>query len=903
MHLDDPQLWLHDPWLGGLHERLTVTPRPFRLITFDFFDTLVHRLTAEPSDLYVEVGRRIQAQGLFRRELSPEAFYHVRIAADEGARKRAQREGRPTEVDLAAIYAEMGEVVLDPARAAALEWEVDRNLCFLNPSMASFVRFLRSLGYATAVVSDTFYEARKLEYLLQGEGFNPRHFDRVWASCEHGCAKYDTNLFRLLLRETGLHGNEVLHIGDNPVADVRAAIAVGIEPVEYQRRLGVHQAIFRTENHLRQEAHPAAGSLDSIRVLASRLGGCNPLDGHFEGAMGFGPLLARFVDWALGHYQRAGVTVVLALMREGELLGELLSRAASARQVNLKVVPCYVSRKSTATASLGEPAVDRMMEILLGGPNLAWQDVLEILGLMEISRQSIGLTPELLAQKVESPEALRWLLNSLLNSETLSAAMKEGIRESHALAFEYLSEIIGGEATVGVLDLGWSGSIQKNMAQILRHGGREIRFVGCYLANTPRAARLALDGHEAHGFLTQAWSFKSLLLEIAITAMVGSTEGYRRDPDGKVVPVLGPFSVTGPEQVTKGRIKEGILTFQDLWLRFLAPRRGAPLQDLLADIDRRLYAIVVRMLHYPTREDALALGLLEHDENYGVNYRQPLVDDKTVEYFREGGMEALQRHPECYWPQAVLARENPKLMHTLALRWDATAPMGRVGARAAFRGLPLAFGPEERHYLEQLMASVGLGQVCLVGQGNDGEALWLLDWLETRFGAQEAGEGPWPREYELPVPGLAGQALAPESLPRVLYLDAKAPVGPANEMVPGFCRTGVRLLTQEGLRRLSFLLRQDEPCLLLFSEGLPEDLVLALLRGFTPFVAPGSIVGVCHGGADPSQAFGNGAGKPLFTHWMATGGTEDRFEVVDNLFENRIFGTSLSLAMRNPPPA
>lgn len=901
MHLDDPNLWRNDPWLRGLEGRLASTPRPFRLVTFDCFDTLVNRLTAEPADLFVEAGRRLAAQGLLRPGFTPEEFHDARIAADDRARKRAVREGRPLELQLAAIYQELTGLVTDPEAAEAVEWEAERAVCYLNPSMASFVRHLRRLGYATALVSDTYFTHDRLERLLLDNGFNPRHFDRIWASCEHGCGKYDSALFRRLLQAHGLHGNEVLHVGDSPVADVRGALGAGIEPVEYAKTLGAHQAVFRAEAHLRQEPRPVAGSLDSVRVLASRLGGCNPRDGHFEGALGFGPLLARFADWAVETYRRAGVTTVLALMREGELLGELLARAASAHQVPLKVVPCYVSRKSTAVASLGEPSVDRMLELLMGGPNLTWQDVLEILGLTGVVQQAAGLTDDLLGQKVESPDALRWLLQSLLQSPALAGAVAQRVHETHGLAFEYLTGLIGDAGTVGILDLGWSGSIQKNIAQILAKGGRPTRFVGCYLATTPRAARVALDGDRIHGFLTQSWNFKSLLLEIAITAPVGSTEGYRRGPDGAVEPLLGPFFATPAELEAKARVREGILAFQDLWLRILAPRDKAGLAGILAEIDRRLYAVAVRMLHYPTQDDATTLGILQHDENYGVLTRQALVDPAAVARFREGGLEGLQRLADCHWPQGVLAQEHPRLMHTLALRWDAATPIGRLGARAGSKGLPLSFGPDEAHYLDQLLAAVDLGQVCLVGKGAQGDPLWLNTWLEARFGPEPAEGDDWPREYPLVPPGEPAEAgLEP---PRALYLDAEAPLGPALELVPRLARTGLKLATCDRTPRLRRLLNLDQPVLLLLGAGLEEGLALELLRGFTPFLAPGSLVGICHGPADPSQAFGADAGLGVFKAWLASGGVQDGFEAVTDLMGDTAFPTALALAMRNPPTA
>ena len=56
-------LWQKDESLRVLVERLASQPADIRIVSFDFFDTLVARICAEPNELFIEVGRRLAHQG------------------------------------------------------------------------------------------------------------------------------------------------------------------------------------------------------------------------------------------------------------------------------------------------------------------------------------------------------------------------------------------------------------------------------------------------------------------------------------------------------------------------------------------------------------------------------------------------------------------------------------------------------------------------------------------------------------------------------------------------------------------------------------------------------------------------------------------------------------------------
>lgn len=60
-------------------------------------------------------------------------------------------------------------------------------------------------------------------------------FQHALAAAEAGCAKPDPGIYRQLLKRAGLDAGEVVHVGDDPHADVEGARAVGMHAIWIDR--------------------------------------------------------------------------------------------------------------------------------------------------------------------------------------------------------------------------------------------------------------------------------------------------------------------------------------------------------------------------------------------------------------------------------------------------------------------------------------------------------------------------------------------------------------------------------------------------------------------------------------------------------------------------------------------
>jgi putative hydrolase of the HAD superfamily len=198
-----------------------------RGILFDAAGTLFH-LTKTVGDHYAYVGRevglKLDAQKLDR------AFH---IAWQEMPRRPAI--DGPRENDDKGWWRELVGRVFDQV-APSLS-ELDRDNFFevayehfaeagvwkLYPEVLGVLEQLRE-RFQLAVISN--FDGR-LRLILQNLGIS-KYFVHVFLSSELGADKPDPEIFRRALKLMDLNANEVLHVGDDPERDWKAATEAGL---------------------------------------------------------------------------------------------------------------------------------------------------------------------------------------------------------------------------------------------------------------------------------------------------------------------------------------------------------------------------------------------------------------------------------------------------------------------------------------------------------------------------------------------------------------------------------------------------------------------------------------------------------------------------------------------------
>ena len=198
-----------------------------KAILFDAAGTLFY-LTKTVGHHYAYVGREV---GLDLDAQKLESAFH---SAWQQMSRRAPIDG-PRENDDKGWWRELVGRVFD--RVAPSLSELDRDNFFeiayehfaeagvwkLYPEVLDVLKQLRE-PFQLAVISN--FDGR-LRLILQNLGIS-KYFSHVFISSELGADKPDPEIFRRALKLMRLNANEVLHVGDDPERDWKAAKEAGL---------------------------------------------------------------------------------------------------------------------------------------------------------------------------------------------------------------------------------------------------------------------------------------------------------------------------------------------------------------------------------------------------------------------------------------------------------------------------------------------------------------------------------------------------------------------------------------------------------------------------------------------------------------------------------------------------
>lgn len=195
------------------------------VVSFDVYDTLLVRPVLEPVDLFFLTGEAWRERG-FRGD-----FVALRKEAERLARaKMRHRDPTCEEPTLDAIYESLrilaGITGDEASTVLGIEIQNEERALSARLAVADIYDYALRSGKKIIAISDTYAPAILLLEALRRNGFMA--IERLYTSSETGRCKATGKLFPLVLEDLGLSGEQVVHVGDNAVSDVKQARRAGI---------------------------------------------------------------------------------------------------------------------------------------------------------------------------------------------------------------------------------------------------------------------------------------------------------------------------------------------------------------------------------------------------------------------------------------------------------------------------------------------------------------------------------------------------------------------------------------------------------------------------------------------------------------------------------------------------
>jgi hypothetical protein len=637
------------------------------LLTIDVFDTAVLRVCGDPAGVHTLLETAARAEGALSDAAPSGGFPRLRARLESEARQAAVS----GEVGLADIYRRLPPQFGDGAALVPLEIAIERRVLIANPFIVDLMREARTTGLPVWLISDTFYDEKTLAGLLASCGISATLYDRLLASCDHGCSKVDGRLFDLALAKVAPVAGWV-HIGDNPAADVASAAARGALTIYYR----APSRLRRIEEREELTGGAPDGALRTGRRLVARKTAPADPETAFWFDLGrfvIGPAVYAFCADVVRRCMASGVRRIAPFMREGALFAEAIRREAARQGFDADIRPLFISREALRLPLSDGFDVDALVRLAGKSAGLTLGEALNPFGLEALLFDDLAARRDQPLADLLGETGFTQRIGDFLASSAAQSRITAAVEAARRATGHYLDRALGDAVAVATVDFGARGTAQglldRLFGQMPDIGARRIfhHYLLYAVADafgnmtSCRGGWQAFAGLDDETLNRAAVIYRSpQLIELALLGDLPTTIGYRSSADGVAEPVLLP-AAGGPDQARKLAACRRGIGYACVALGELAETRPAFAAQPISG--RGALDALFGLTQAPSPEEARAAADLLYDMNDGIRTAQPLADAAALAAARRLDplhpatrvKLALSMRPSILpWPQAAL---------------------------------------------------------------------------------------------------------------------------------------------------------------------------------------------------------------------------------------------------------
>ncbi len=646
------------------------------VLSLDLWDTLLRR-HCHPDEVKLYTAQRmllLLGPHLRDKELAPMELLEKRREVEYHIGRQRRKRGGDDEYEIEEVLWEcvtrVAAAELDKGARAGIvaelvEGEIRQEMAVSYPD-PDLLRLLGTYQYQRLIIISDFYMSGDKVARILAAASLPLGVDGLFLSCDCGLNKRSGRLFRHALSALQVEPGDVLHIGDNHRADVAMATEAGLRALHFTGGREGSRRRERQEHFLERCRSPVTAAETIVRDLARRV---RPVGQNSRSARLFCEgIRASVIFTGFSLYidqicRRVGAERVFFFTREGIFFKRIFDRLQEVNPYDLKPISSRllaVSRLATFFPSLREITcaelrrmwsqyADQSMRAMLGSLGLDLEEFDEYFSRYNIDADEVIFSP--------------WRddrVNLLFTDQDFISRLTLHRQERQKQLKHYLqSREFGVDDESVIVDIGWRGTIQDNIAHLLPGTG----ITGIYLglqkffnrqpANTRKYGFLAdANRGDNHPVLFHVMPFEMLCYETG-----GSAVGYRPATDGTVRVIHEPDE-EGDRFHTRwiSPFQEGVLAGSSRLFQVIG-RRGISVREM-QQLGQEWAA---RLLCEPPPGICRAFFCLKQDDTFGRNRvlfpgrsRFRAIDKLLGLVLPEKRRRFLQDLEESGWPQGLL---------------------------------------------------------------------------------------------------------------------------------------------------------------------------------------------------------------------------------------------------------
>lgn len=521
----------------------------YEYFSFDIFDTLLYRKIS-PNEIHNLVEKKLI-------KIDKKFLNHAlkRLVAEKKAQKSEKIEATIYE-----IYDYISDYSKDEKQIAIkLEIETEIENLYPNLKLKQKINNLKKDGKKIIIISDMYYTKEILEKILKFFNFE---FDYLFVSSDIQLRKHNGKIFKYIIKKLAIPKNKMIHIGDNKISDYIMPKLNGIKGILWKNK---------QDKHLKKLINFKGDYKKLYQFISDK-----KVDTYFEyiGYAYFGPLLFGFCNWIHSKIELEKLDSICFLSRDGQIVKKAYSLIYD------EDYPYFLASRRSLTVPLLENAKE-MKDILSIVPYIKkYEEVSDFLKKIGIENKEIE---NILINKYGKTINRNLLCSDEGNDifNIVKSEMYKNAANEQMQARKYIEKNMK-KGLIGLVDIGWYGTMQKSLIDLCNLFDLKIDFYGLYLGLLKKDN---YDSNKADGYVYSYNKNKKYdanliygfngLIELMFTADHGSAKKYYSKNENvmcELEPEKGEYS-TFVQQVQSGALqfieeyKKSKLNFNINWIK------------------------------------------------------------------------------------------------------------------------------------------------------------------------------------------------------------------------------------------------------------------------------------------------------------------------------------------------
>lgn len=415
----------------------------YDIVSFDIFDTLLKRNVKKPTDVFKYIEKKHNKTG----------FCEQRIAAE----KRARAKKNSSEITLSDIYAEM------PYDFSNKELEAEGELLIANDWILPVYK--HALETKRVIITSDMYLPEEFIYqILEREGLGG--YEKLYLSSSMGKTKHSGDLFELIISELGKE-NRMIHIGDSYRSDFKIPKKYGVDAIHIPTK--IEKNIFKLKEVGIEE-----------NIINSFLNNTSPIGESKYYRFGyerFGMFLWGYSKWLYKSVKNSDIKDVYFFSRDGlimkkafdALYNDVQTHYLEVSRRSLRVPILWMNYELSHVVNMISPSKLISLTTIFDGVGLDINNYCSLIKKYGFTVDSTFDRKELLENKN---------LNDLyfeLGTDIEAVSKKE-----YELLVKYIEQNhLSGK--FAIVDIGWSGGMQRYLIETLNKLGIDANIKGYYI--------------------------------------------------------------------------------------------------------------------------------------------------------------------------------------------------------------------------------------------------------------------------------------------------------------------------------------------------------------------------------------------------------------------------------------